>query len=268
MEEIEIQDSEKTSSELEKISLDTLLEILGNPTRRVILSKLAKLPHSTSELHKALGISRQAVHSQLGILKDYNIIEEINPDKRGGKYRIKSNLNVRIDISPDFFGIKYNMTEIEPEAGAMVRKDSKYVPLIKKMKSPNEKIRFLGEKIREIEQNIADLEEERHELLQQKECLIIDIKEIMEKQYRSQFKKKRQAKFDNLEKEIFFTLFFNPLRYTRQINLDRLIDEMFFSDMDNIDRATHRTSIEHLLRDLSEFLDFVREENNNWFFDI
>ncbi|MEJ2249993.1 MAG: helix-turn-helix domain-containing protein [Candidatus Lokiarchaeota archaeon] len=266
MEEIETQDQKDLDSP--DMSLDTLLEILGNPTRRIILSKLAKVPHSTSELHKTLGISRQAVHSQLSILKDYNLIEEINPDKRGGRYKIKTNLNVHIDISPDFFGIKYNMTEIEPEAEAMVKKDSKYSSQINKIKSPSDKMRFLGEKIREIEQNIATLEDERKELLQQKECLIIDLKEIMEEQYKTMFKKKKQAKFDNLEKEIFFTLFFNPLRYQRRINLDRLINELFFSDMDLIDRATHKTSIEHLLRDLSQFLDFLREENNKWFFDI
>jgi len=277
MEELKTQEkkdkvNEKMNNEESKaneISLDTLLEILGNPTRRIILSKLAKVPHSTSELHKTLGISRQAVHSQLSILKDYNLIEEIHPEKRGGKYKIKSNINVRIDISPDFFGIKYNMTEIEPEAGAMVKKDSKYSMQVNKLKSTSAKMKFLGEKIREIEQGISDLEDKRQELLQQKECLIIDLKEIMEEQYRTTFQKKKQSKFDNLEKEIFFTLFFNPLRYSRRIiDLDRLMEEMFFSDMERIERETHRTSIEHLLGDLSKVLDFLREEDDTWFFDI
>ena len=75
------------------INLDTLLEILGNPTRRVILAKLAKVPHGASELARSLGISRQAVHSQLKILSDNNIIENIDPKPRGGKYRIVSNLS-------------------------------------------------------------------------------------------------------------------------------------------------------------------------------
>ena len=101
------------------INLDTLLEILGNPTRRVILAKLAKVPHSTSELANELGISRQAVHSQLKILSDdpVNIIENIesidSDDKRGGgKYRIKSDISLSIDISPDYYGIKYKISEI------------------------------------------------------------------------------------------------------------------------------------------------------------
>jgi len=54
---------EKESRTKQFISLDSLLVMLGNPTRRIILSKLAKVPHSPSELAKILGISRQAVHS-------------------------------------------------------------------------------------------------------------------------------------------------------------------------------------------------------------
>ena len=85
--EIETEDQNK-----QFISLDNLLEILGNPTRRIILSKLAKVPHSASELSKILGISRQAIHSQLDILSSHNVVERIGDEKRGGKYRIKSNL--------------------------------------------------------------------------------------------------------------------------------------------------------------------------------
>ena len=59
------------------LSLDNLLEILGNPTRRIILSKLAKVPLGVSELAASFGtkISRQAIHSQLKMLTDSGIIE-------------------------------------------------------------------------------------------------------------------------------------------------------------------------------------------------
>ena len=72
------------------ISLDNLLEILGNPTRRIILSKLAKVPHSASELSKILGISRQAVHTQLDKLSSDNVIEKIlNETLEGGESTCK-----------------------------------------------------------------------------------------------------------------------------------------------------------------------------------
>ena len=52
---VENQDEEK-----QIIGLDSLLELLGNSTRRLIIAKLAKVPHSAPELASDLGISRQA----------------------------------------------------------------------------------------------------------------------------------------------------------------------------------------------------------------
>jgi len=249
------------------ISLDEILEILGNPTRRVILSKLAKVPHSTSELHKALGISRQAVHSQLEILKDYNLIEKVKPDTRGSKYKIKSNLSATIDISPDYYSIKYNMTEIGEDSESLLLKDTKDSNLYEKIKYPSEKIKFLGEKIRDIEENLLELEKQRRELLQKKECFIIELKDLMENQYRDKLRKEKSL-LDNLEMEIFYTLFFNTGKFHRKISIDKLLDELFFSDIDSISRASNRTYIELLLKDLSKAMDIFRKVEDDWFLDI
>lgn len=245
-------------------NLDTLLEILGNPTRRVILAKLAKVPHGASELARSLGISRQAVHSQLKILSDNSIIENIDPKPRGGKYRIISNLSLRIDFTPDYYNIEYNVATIDEKSEILQLKDIGYNVDYKKIKIPDKKFRFLGEKIKEIEQNIIELEEERSGLLQNKECLIVELKNLMGQQYEGQLRKGRS----NLEKEIFYTLFYSPIKYFKRINIDSLLDDMFFSDMDLISRDQHRVSVRHLLRDLSNLMDFLKEDEDNWFFDI
>ena len=46
---------EKQKGREKFLSMDTLLEILGNPTRRIILSKLAKVPLGASELAASFG---------------------------------------------------------------------------------------------------------------------------------------------------------------------------------------------------------------------
>ncbi|MBY9006655.1 MAG: helix-turn-helix domain-containing protein [Candidatus Lokiarchaeota archaeon] len=250
--------------EKQRISLDNLLEIIGNPTRRVILSKLSKIPHSTSELSNTLEISRQAVHSQLEILKNHDIIERMNPEERGSKYKIKSNLSLRIDITPDYYHIKYEMTSIDPSLEAIFPKNS---DIYDKIKTPNQKMKYLGDNIKEIEQNLYKLELNRRKFLQKKESFIIELKHLMEQQYRDKLRKKKST-LDNLEMEIFYTLFFNPVKFHSKINIDSLLDELFFSDIDRISRASHRTSIEHLLRDLAKSMDILREVDNNWFFDI
>jgi len=258
------------------IGLDTLLEILGNPTRRVILSKLAKVPHSPSEFASELGISRQAVHSQLDILSKNNIIEKIGTEKRANNYRIKSDISLRIDITPDYYGIKYKMTEINNKLKLIKLKDTD-ISMDYKKKSPNEKIRLLGEKIKQIEEGIKGLEVERTSLLQNKQCYIVELKNIMDGKYKEklrktimerQFKAKNIKESLNLMEEIFLTLFFNPNKYDNRINIDNLIDDIFFSNMDSIERAQSRISIVPLLKDLSSLMDFFREDDDNWFFDI
>lgn len=269
---------ENQETKNEFINLDTLLEILGNPTRRVILSKLAKVPHGASELARSLGISRQAVHSQLKILSDNGIIENIDPlETRGGKYRIKRNISLRIDLSPDYYNIKYSMSQIKNNSLNIKLKDLDCSLDYTKLKSPDEKVKFLGENIREIESNIARLENKRMEYLNQKECLILELKNIMDKQYKNKLietitkrrhKEKHIKESLNLTEEIFYTLFFNPERYLNRFNIEKLMDDLFFSDMDRTERAQKFVSIRPLLEDLSRLMGFLHEEEDDWFFDI
>ncbi|MHA2400459.1 MAG: ArsR/SmtB family transcription factor [Promethearchaeota archaeon] len=249
------------------LSLDNLLEILGNPTRRIILSKLAKVPLGASELAASFGkkISRQAIHSQLNVLSDYDIIESFGEDPRNIKYRIKSNLAFRIDITPDYYNINYNVSMRDGYQESLELKDTGCEIDYLKINSPKDKLRFLGERINEIEHNIKSLEEKRNLLLHNKECFIIELKNLMKNQYQN-LKTKEQP---NLEKEIFYTLFYNPIKYFKRINIDTLLDDMFFSEMGPIRRETNKVSIRYLLKDLSELMDFMREdEDDYWFFDI
>ena len=249
------------------LSIDNLFEILGNPTRRNILSKLSKVPLGASELAASFGrkISRQAIHSQLKMLSDYEIIESVGDDPRNIKYLINSNLSLRIDITPDYYNISFNVSKINDPRENLELKDTGCHIDYQKIKTPNKKLRFLGKRIKEIEENTRSLEMERKILLHNKECFIIELKNIIRDKYEEDLKTKEQP---NLEKEIFYTLVYNPIKYFKRINIDKLLDDMFFSKMGPIRRDQHKVSIRHLLRDLSNLMDFVREDDDNWFFDI
>lgn len=247
------------------LNLDNLLEIIGNPTRRIILSKLAKVPLGASELAASFGakISRQAIHTQLKSLEDDGIIESIGSDPRDKKYRIKSNLSLRIDITPDYYNVVYKISNIDKNE-AYLLSEAGYKGDYDKIKKPDNKIRFLGEKITDVEKSINKLETKRRELLHNKECLIVELKNLMTKQYEKNLRKE----LPNLEKEIFYTIFYNPMRYNKRISVDNLLDDLFFSRMDVIRRDQHRVSIEHLLNDLSSLMDFFKQDEDDWFFDI
>lgn len=260
---MEVEREEKTGNV--SLSLDELLEILGNSTRRVILAKLSKVPHSASELAKALDISRQAVHSQLKILNDSGLIENIGPDLRGGSYRIKSNIGVHIDITPDYYNVNYNFSKIDLISGIPNLKDMGCHVDYNKIKKPNAKLKFLSEKIRDIENEIRKLEQQRAIHLQNKECLIIELKNII-----SQFDDQLIEKQKNKEKEIIYTLLYNPLKFfkNKRLNIDKLIDEMLFSNIDVFERNTQRDSVNRLLKHMSNFMDIFREDEDDWIFDI
>ncbi len=249
------------------IGLDNLLEMLGNPTRRIILSKLAKVPHSASELSKILGISRQAVHSQLDILSSNNVLERIGDEKRGGKYRIKSNLSIRIDITPDYYNITYNMAQIDDDIKSIDLKDIGCSTKFESIKTPDDKIRFLGQQIRDIENNIRNLEIERSKLLQNKECFIVELKNIINDTYKKNFLKPK-SEVENLEREIFYTLFYNPVQFRKRISIDNLVDKLFFSDLDNFTRDSKIANVRTLMKDMSSFMDFLWEDDDDWFFDF
>ena len=263
--------------EKHRLNLDTILEILGNPTRRAILMKLAKLPQSGSELAHALDISRQAVHSQLKILSDNNIIDEIESGLKGSKlYRIKENLSISIDIFPDYFNIQYSSAQINNLEPVQL-KDVGCSVDYENLKEPNEKIKYLGEKITNLEENLQKIDEKRNELIQNKECLIIELKNLMDNQYRQEWRKIIVTRFSkdknvrenlNLGEEIFYTLFYNPIRYRRRINLDKLIDDIFFSDLSDFERKDNIGHVKPLLKDLSKLMGFLRGDEDNWFFDF
>ena len=163
---VNIIEIEEEGLEQQIIGLDNLLELLGNPTRRVILSKLAKVPHSAPELANDLGISRQAIHSQLKLLSDAGLVENIeSDDSRGGKFRINSNISVRIDITPNYYNIKYNTRSALTETGNLQFNDLNCAPQYSQIKSADEKIKFLGDQIIQIEKSISNLDEERREQL-------------------------------------------------------------------------------------------------------
>lgn len=261
------------------IGLDNLLELLGNPTRRAILSKLAKVPNSAPGLANDIGISRQAIHSQLKLLTDAGIIENVeSDDARGGTFRINSNISVRIDITPNYYNIKYNTRSVLNEARNLQIKDLNFAPQYSKIESADEKIKFLGDQMFKIEEDISRLDEERKDYLNRKQCLLSEIKQLMHSQYKEKIEKlmkdrdqaikaKSLREIFNLSEEILFTMFFNPQNYSDKININKLMDEIFL-DMDTYQRNQRFGSVRSLLEDMSRLMGFLTEDEDNWFFDF
>lgn len=261
------------------IGLDSLLEILGNPTRRSILSKLSKVPHTGPEIADDLGISRQAIHSQLKLLTDSGLIEGPPEGSRGGTFRIRSNISVRIEITPQYYNIKFTTNPAFNDSNATEFQDMNCSIDYSKIKTVDDKIKFLGDQILKIENDISHLDQERKEFLIRKQCILQEIRKLMQGQYKKNLEKRLKVRYTqikdkslndlfNLSEEIVFTMFYNPQRYRNRVDINKLLDDLFFSDMDSYQRDQRFGSIRSLLTDMSSLMGFLREDDEDWFFDF
>ena len=64
-----------------EVTLDTLLTVLGNPTRRKILEMLAMEKHYPLQLSRELDVSQQAVSKHLKVLEKYGLVECIEEEE-------------------------------------------------------------------------------------------------------------------------------------------------------------------------------------------
>ncbi|MFW9950777.1 MAG: hypothetical protein ACFFKA_11720, partial [Candidatus Thorarchaeota archaeon] len=190
---------------------------------------------------------------------------------------IKSTLSVRIDITPDYYDIRYHSSEAGSDTEAKGLKDLTCSVDYSKINAPEEKLVFLGDQIRNIEKAILNLERDREKLVNQKECLILELKTIMNEQYKEKLvqllkegdvSEKSLRTSLNLSQEIFFTMFFHPERYFDRININELLDDLFFANMDRFERPQKVTSVKQLLEELSRLMGFLREDEDDWFFNF
>lgn len=149
-----------------------------------------------------------------------------------------------------------------------------------KIKTPNNKIKYLGDEMRKVEKSIVDLENKRNEFLTQKKCLILEIKNLMHGQFKEKLETMLRSKYEdikdknlraslNLTEEILTTMFFKPERYFKGFRIDVLMDDLFFSDMDKYERNRRFGSLYRpLLEDLSRMMGFLREDEDDWFLDF
>lgn len=91
-------------------SMNQVLEIVGNETRRKILELLAEEPHYISQIAKKLDVTQPAILKHLSILEKAGLIENFwrkNPLGAARKYyRICDSVGIEIAINPKGFKVE------------------------------------------------------------------------------------------------------------------------------------------------------------------
>jgi predicted transcriptional regulator len=182
--------SPKSNEEEIELTLDDILTVLENSTRRKILEKLTKETHYPLQLSKELNVSQQAIMKHLKVLEAYGLVECFEEKSTTGGpprkcYTPTKNLSLRIDIGPNTFEAK--MRRFDQDQSPMLMGEgedvqeipNEYVEIMKSKEDPHEKLSRLTKLIEKVDAKIADIEDQRTYLTQMRGSLLREVYKII-----------------------------------------------------------------------------------------
>lgn len=162
-----------------QLDSDTILDILGNDTRRKILSVLSEEPMYFNQLAKEIGIGQQAVIRHLQALEDIGLIETYAEKSEFGAperkyYRLNTSFILTISLSEDDFTIS------KQEIKQLRHKESEkyYDSLDSIPEDAGEALSLLQESLADIEEEISTLESRLTDLYALKQAVLHKLHEI------------------------------------------------------------------------------------------
>jgi len=170
---------------LEKeISLEDLLFILGNPTRRRILQLLTKGSKYPSEIASELGITPRAVSQHLALLEEKGIVKKrvvespIGPERT--YYYVDASLFLSFSIAPNTFREILDVLPdvVEPSSGKLNRL-LKGIYRLESMRNPLEKLRKGVELLNSIEEKLLALQQEEKQLIQMSQMIFRELDQVI-----------------------------------------------------------------------------------------
>ena len=152
---------------------DLILGILGNYTRRKILTALSQEPMYFNQLAKEIGIGQQAVIRHLKVLEEGGLIETYGeksdvgaPDRK--YYRLNDSFILTISLSEDDFTItKQNITESRHKESKKYYKAFDLMP-----EDAGEALSSLQQSLSDIEAETSTLESRLNDLLALKQLVL------------------------------------------------------------------------------------------------
>ena len=161
----------------EEITIDKLLNILENPTRRKILSKLTKETHYSLQLSRELNVSQQAIVKHLKILEDNDHVKSFEEKSTEGGpprkcYVPRHQFSLRIDLGLNTFSTEMQVLDKEEDERGKLEKYQKLemeLLDVSENEKPRERLSQLSNLLMEINNKIEEIEDERTELIRLKE---------------------------------------------------------------------------------------------------
>lgn len=162
--------NEERNVEMTDHSLDEILAVLENPTRRRILQKISRERHYPLQLSKELKVSQQAIMKHLKVLESFNLVK-CKPEKSdvGGPerkcYVASYNFSLMIDYSPNLFNVELKPMSKRTELKGEYKKLEKKWKELLSNDSPKKRLNEISEFLHMVDKEIGDLEAKRAQLM-------------------------------------------------------------------------------------------------------
>ncbi len=166
-------------------TLDEMLRVLENPTRRRILERLSRESHYPLQLSKELGVSQQAVVKHLRALQGAGLVTSAEeksdlggPARRA--YSASQRVTVQIDVGPSLF--RAEMRPLAEEAGK-IEGFAWAEEALERARSDNDRrrrVRTLAETVQRLNREVESLDARRSYLLGLKEACLREVHRSVE----------------------------------------------------------------------------------------
>ena len=169
-----------------------ILDIIGNNTRRKILSTLAREPMYFNQLAKEIGIGQQAILRHVNALEDIGLIESYAEKSKLGApnrkyYRLNSSFSLTISISQDSFSIENH--KIEQYRHKESDKFYKEYDLLTQG-DDGETLKGLQANLANIDKEITNLDSRLNDLRALKQLIVHRLHKIAKDNFEEEFERK------------------------------------------------------------------------------
>ena len=165
-------ESEDRSQRIARGDFETVVEVLGNPTRRRIIRKLSEGPDYTLRLSNELNIHQQLASKHLKVIRNAELVDVLRQKSNKGADKNMFSLNkfysLQIDFSPNLYNerlISFNNPQLWVTADNYMDRIEEQVTDIAEEESGVDTINPLGQIVQVIDEELDSLEKRRARLL-------------------------------------------------------------------------------------------------------
>ncbi len=155
------------------ITLDEILNIVGNPIRRKILQKLSRESHYPLQLSKELNVSQQAIMKHLKVLEQLDLVKSHREKSVTGPprkyYDPTARFSLIIDLGTNTFNARlYQLKDDDPAKRPCIEEIEQLIDeheTVRRLNNNHDRFLELSELIEKINSKLRGIEKDRNALL-------------------------------------------------------------------------------------------------------